>query len=189
MPKFPKNTERNLLETWEKLEAYETSFERQSEDAKVVQFISCTADRSCEFFFFKKRQAGMHILQMHRQPTYGLSNQYLTQSRIVRVYESSSREEETNQVEILSRTRAKPTIEDTPVVSYNKKKTGNSTNSSVTSGKDIDRRHQDEKMSNTKSSLMEEDHHTNTKYSLNIQTIHSNRNSDRTEYDLDQICN
>ena len=43
-------------------------------------------------------------------------------------------------------------------------------------------------MSNKKSSLMEEDHHTNTKYSLNVQTIHSNPNSDKTEYDLDQIC-
>ena len=80
-PKFPQNTEGNQLETWVKLEAYEASLERQSEDAKAVQITSCAADKSCDFFFFNKRQAEMHILQIHRQTTYGHTNQYLTQPR------------------------------------------------------------------------------------------------------------
>ena len=33
-PRFPRNTERSQLETWVKLESYETSLDRQTEDAR-----------------------------------------------------------------------------------------------------------------------------------------------------------
>ena len=91
-PKFPHNTERSQLETWVKLETYETSLERQSEDAKAVQISGCAADKYCDFFFFNMRQAEIHFLQLHRQAIYGHNEQYLTQPMTYGVYYSSSRE-------------------------------------------------------------------------------------------------
>ena len=83
----------------------------------------------------------------------------------------------------------KPIIEDALEITQNIKKVANNSVSSLTPDKGGDNECHGEMISNTKFSLMEEDHHTNTEYSLEIQTVHSNRNSDRTEYDLDQVCN
>ena len=60
-PRFPQNIERNQVETWVILEGYETSLDRQTEDAKKVKITKCEADRSCDFFFFNNRQAEMHF--------------------------------------------------------------------------------------------------------------------------------
>ena len=78
-PRVPHNTERYKLETWVRLENYENSLERQSEDAKAVQISSSTLDKNCGFLFFNKRQAELHTLQSHRQEIYGHKGLYWNQ--------------------------------------------------------------------------------------------------------------
>ena len=48
-PSLPRNTERSQLETWVKLDGYDASLEKQTEDAKALKIIKCEMDRSCEF--------------------------------------------------------------------------------------------------------------------------------------------
>ena len=204
-PKFPQNTERNQLETWVKLEIYEASLERQSEDAKAVQISGCAADKSCDSFFSNMKQAGMHFLQLHRQATYGHNKQYLTQPMTFRVYDSSSREEETNQIKVQSRTgtvnpsicpRSKtsepnvnPIIVDVPNMTGSKMKAESNLNKSFTSGKDVGISHQGERISDTKSGLTEESHHirTQTIYSPDNQNMHSGQKAGEPDRNLSKI--
>ena len=91
-----------------KLEIYEASFEKQSEVAKAIQISGCAANKTCNSLFVNMKQAEMHFLQLHRQPTHGYSKQSFAQSKYspvtFRVCDTSIREEETNQIEIQSRT-------------------------------------------------------------------------------------
>ena len=133
----------------------------------------------------------MHILQIHRQTTYGHNNQYLTQPKTFRVYDSSSRKEQTNQMEVQSRTgtinpgicpedktskpSVNPIIGDVPNMTCNEMKTESNPNKSFTSAKDVDSSNQGERFSDIKSDLTEESHHvrTQTIYSSHNQNIHS----------------
>ena len=98
-------TERSQLDACVKLETYETSLDRQTDDAKVVNISSCTADESCDFFFLNDRQAEMHILQTHRETTYGHKIQCLTQPKPFGIQGSSNRKEVTSQLRAQSMTR------------------------------------------------------------------------------------
>ena len=97
-PRVPHNTERYQLETWVRLENYENSLERQSDDAKAVQISSCTSDKNCRFLFFNKRQAELHALQYHRQEIYGHKGLYWNQPMTYEVDDQFNQNEETSQV-------------------------------------------------------------------------------------------
>ena len=66
-PKLPHKTEKYQLEYWMRLEKYENSLDRQSEETKAVQMSRCTVNEYCGFFFFNKKQEEFHVLQYHRQ--------------------------------------------------------------------------------------------------------------------------
>ena len=188
-----------------KLEIYETSLERQSEDAKAVQISGCAADKSCDSFFFNMKQAEMHFLQLLRQATYEHNKQYWTQPMTFRAYDPSSREEETNQIEVQSRTgtvnpsicpRSKtsepnvnPIIVDVPNMTGSKMKAESNLNKSFTSEKDVGISHQGERISDTKSGLTEESHHirTQTIYSPDNQNMHSGQKAGEPDRNLSKI--
>ena len=147
----------------------------------------------------------MHILQIHRQTTYEHTNQYLTQPKTFRVYDSSSRKEEINQMEVQSRTSTidpgvcpedktskpsvNPIIRDVPNMTCSEMKAESNPSKSFTSGKDVDDRYQDERMSHTESSLTEEAHHvrTQTVYSSDTQSMHSEQTVGKPKENLNRI--
>ena len=119
----------------------------------------------------------MYILQTHRGITYKLNNQYLTQPRTFRVFDSSSYKEETNQVGVQSKTgtvnpdicqedytsmpSVNPFIEDVPDVIY-KGKTGTNPNKNYILGKEADSIYQGKRMAHTESSRKEKADHVRT---------------------------
>ena len=159
------------METWVKLEGYETSLERQTEDAEVLKITKCEMDRSCEFLSLNSRQAEMHFWKIHKGNAHEQNSQHVIQPRMIRIVNSSNIKEETNQLMVQPRTECidpeiypdeeicKPsenqTIKDVP-----KKTQRDEANS----------RYQGEESSYNKASLIEEVHHTRMQksYSPNI---------------------
>ena len=194
-------TERSQLDAWVKLETYETSLDRQTDDAKVVNISSCTADESVNFFFLNGRQAEMHILQTHRETTYGHKIQCLTQPKPFGIQGSSNRKEVTSQLRVQPMTRStdpdrcpedkasmpniEQIIEDVPDTIYIEK-AGDNQSKTSTSGNEVGSRCQTEKMTHVESSLMEKAHqafysssHEEETIEL-VQTRTGNINPDKT---------
>ena len=80
-PRFPRHTERSQVETWTKLDGYEASLERQTEDAKALRIAKCEIDISCSFICLNNRQAEFYFWQIHKGNMQVQNDQCLTQSR------------------------------------------------------------------------------------------------------------